>query len=94
MTLSLARVLGPEIRVNTICPGFVQGDWLREGMGKERYDETLHRLRTTSPLQAVSTPEAIAQAVVAFIEAADLITGEFLMVDGGNHLSGAPVLAR
>ena len=94
MTLSLARVLGPEIRVNTICPGFVAGDWLRQGMGDARYAETKQRLEEGSPLRAVATPEKVAQAVVAFIEVADLVTGEFLMVDGGNHLSGAPVLAR
>ena len=63
-------------------------------MGADRYDETKHRLETTSPLRAVATPEKVAQAVVGLIEMADLVTGEFLMVDGGNHLSGAPVLAR
>lgn len=94
MTLSLARVLGPEIRVNTICPGFVAGEWLRDGMGADRYNETKARLESQSPLHAVSTPEKVAQAVVGFIDSADLITGEFLMVDGGNHLTGAPVLAR
>ena len=94
ITLSLARVLGPEIRVNTVCPGFVEGPWLREGMGAERYNETKERLESQSPLRAVATPEKVAQAVVALIEAADLVTGEFMMVDGGNHLSGAPVLAR
>ena len=94
MTLSLARALGPEIRVNCVCPGFVAGDWLREGMGADRYNETKHRLETQSPLRAVATPEKVAQAVVAFIEAADLVTGEFLMVDGGNHLGGAPIVAR
>ena len=31
MTKSMARNLGP-IRVNAICPGFIQGDWLRNGM--------------------------------------------------------------
>ena len=35
MTLSLARVLGPEIRMNAVCPGFIQGNWLREGMEKK-----------------------------------------------------------
>ena len=36
----LARVLGPEIRLNTVCPGFIQGDWLEQGMGKETYART------------------------------------------------------
>ena len=33
MSIALARALGPEIKVNTVCPGFIEGDWLREGMG-------------------------------------------------------------
>ena len=34
MTLSMARNLGP-IRVNAVCPGFIEGDWLKNGMGME-----------------------------------------------------------
>ncbi len=34
MTLSLARVLGPAIRVNAVCPGFVETRWQREGWGR------------------------------------------------------------
>ena len=37
MTKSLARALGP-IRVNAICPGFIQGDWLKNGLGEEVYE--------------------------------------------------------
>src|SRR5690606_20922488 len=94
MTLSLARALGPEIRVNTVCPGFVQGSWLREGMGAARYDSVKNTLETTSPLRLAGRPENMAQAIVAFIECADIVTGEFLMVDGGNHLGAAPLGAR
>lgn len=94
MTLSLARSLGPEIRVNTVCPGFVQGSWLREGMGEERYDNTLAALRANNPLREAGSPPDMAQAAVWFIEGADMITGEFLMVDGGGHLNAAPLKAR
>ena len=37
MTKSMARNLGP-IRVNAICPGFIQGEWLRKGMGDDMYN--------------------------------------------------------
>ena len=40
MTMSMARNLGP-IRVNAICPGFIQGDWLRNGMGDDLYNAAL-----------------------------------------------------
>ena len=36
----------------------------------------------------------MAQAAVWFIEGADLITGEILIVDAGSHLGGAPLIAR
>ena len=37
MTKVFSQTLGP-IRVNTICPGFIQGDWLRNGLGDEVYE--------------------------------------------------------
>lgn len=86
MTLSLARALGPEIRVNAICPGMIQGKWLREGMGEQRYDATLQHQLKTNPLRKVSTPEDNARAILMFITGSDLITGQKVLVDGGMHL--------
>ena len=94
MTLSLARALGPEIRVNTICPGFIQGRWLRGGMGDDVYEATKAAQERNTPLKKAGTPEDMAQAAVWFIEGADLITGEILMVDAGSHLGQAPLKAR
>ena len=94
MTLSLARALGPEIRVNTICPGFIQGRWLRGGMGDDAYEAAKAAQERNTPLRKAGTPEDMAQAAVWFIEGADLITGEILIVDAGSHLAGAPLIAR
>ncbi len=94
MTLSLARALAPEIRVNTICPGFIEGRWLRGGMGDAAYEAAVAAQQRNTPLQRAGTPEDMAQAAVWFIEGADLITGEFLIVDAGSHLGGAPLRAR
>lgn len=94
MTLSLARALGPEIRVNTICPGFIQGRWLRGGMGDEVYEAAKAAQERNTPLRKAGTPEDMAQAAVWFIEGADLVTGEILIVDAGSHLGGAPLIAR
>jgi len=90
MALSLARVLGPEIRVNTICPGFIQGDWLEQGMGAERYAQTKAYLEQSSPLKLTTTPDTIAEGVLYFITGADVITGETLILDGGHHLNQLP----
>lgn len=94
MTLSLARVLGPEIRVNAVCPGFIQGEWLREGMGAEAYDRTKEFLESTTPLKLTATPDTVADAIRYFIEGAEVVTGETLMLDGGQHLNLAPLTRR
>ncbi|HMS59545.1 MAG TPA: SDR family oxidoreductase [Tepidiformaceae bacterium] len=94
MTLSLARALGPEIRVNTVCPGFIQGRWLRGGMGDDAYEAAVAAQERNTPLRKAGTPEDMAQAAVWFVEGADLITGEFLIVDAGSHLGGAPLRPR
>jgi 3-oxoacyl-[acyl-carrier protein] reductase len=87
MSLSLARVLGPEIRVNTVCPGFIQGDWLESGMGADRYQATKQFLEETTPLKLTTTPDTVAEGIVYFICGADVITGETLIMDGGQHLN-------
>jgi 3-oxoacyl-[acyl-carrier protein] reductase len=86
MTIALARVLGPEIRINAICPGFIQGEWLKAGMGQERYQKTKSRLESTLPLRLTATPEMIAETIRYFIEDAVLVTGETLLLDAGHHL--------
>ena len=94
MTLSLARALGPHIRVNTICPGFIQGDWLRDGLGDEAYEVSKRRVEETSPLRVASSPDDIAAGVLYFITGADVITGETLIMDGGSHLATAGLTKR
>lgn len=90
MTLSLARVLGPRIRVNAVCPGFIQGEWLKQGMGEENYEKRRQSLEASAPLRATCTPEDVAAAIGSFITGSDLVTGESLIVDGGAHLGMAP----
>ncbi len=94
MTLALARALGPEIRVNTVCPGLIQTRWLRDGLGEEAYAGLVAQVETTTPLRQAGTPEDIAEAVVWFIDGASHVTGEILMVDAGLHLGFAPLVAR
>lgn len=92
--LSLARVLGPEIRVNTVCPGFIQGDWLEQGMGKETYDRTKAYLEQNTPLRLTTTPDTIAEVIVWFLTGAGVVTGETLLLDGGHHLMQMPLARR
>ena len=59
MTKSMARNLGP-IRVNAICPGFIQGEWLRKGMGDELYNAAKDNLTSSTPLKLTVTPDSLA----------------------------------
>ncbi|HKW98626.1 MAG TPA: SDR family oxidoreductase [Bryobacteraceae bacterium] len=88
MTRSLARALGPAIRVNAICPGFVETRWLTKGLG-ENFDNLKKNYETITPLKATVMPEDVADAAVWLLEGADKVTGEMILVDSGVHL-GAP----
>ena len=85
MTKSMARNLGP-IRVNAICPGFIQGDWLRKGMGDDLYHAAKENLTSTTPLKLTVTPEQVAEGIYNFIEISKVVTGETMLMDGGHHL--------
>lgn len=86
MTKSLARVLGPEIRVNAVCPGFIQGDWLREGMGADTYERSKAFLEKSTPLQTTATPDTVAETIIQLVDGFPLTTGEAMLLDGGHLL--------
>jgi len=92
MTIGLARALGPQIRVNAVCPGFVETRWLAGAIGK-RYEEARERYASNSPLRTTSTPEDVADVAISLLAGMRTVTGEFVIVDGGNRL-GAPPLSR
>lgn len=85
MTLSLARALGP-IKVNAICPGFIEGEWLKAGLGEERYERARKSLQTSVPLRRNCTPEDVARAIFFFASEQNVVTGQTLVLDGGAHL--------
>ena len=88
MTKSLARALAPEIRVNAVCPGFVQTRWMRNHLGEEKYAAHIARWEDTAPLEKAATPEEVADIVISFIEGADIVTGQIMVCDAGASLGG------
>jgi 3-oxoacyl-[acyl-carrier protein] reductase len=89
LTLGLARALAPKIRVNALCPGYIDSPWFDrlgyEG-GKGKLAEHIAR---TVPLKVVSQPEDIADtALFLGSRASRHVTGETLLVDAGMHLVG------
>lgn len=92
--LSLARILGPEIRLNTVCPGFIQGDWLEQGMGADTYARVKAALEQSTPLRLTTTPDTVAEVIVYLVTGAGVVTGETLLLDGGHHLMQMPFARR
>jgi len=77
-TLMAAKTLGPDIRVNGICPGPVLPP-------PGETDEYLKKIADKTPLKITGTPQYIANAV-EYLVLNDFVTGEILYVDGGEHL--------
>ena len=95
MTLSLARVLGPKIRINALCPGFIDTPWHEKGMGADYAARVREGTKRMTPLQAASTAEDIADAGLFFLsDASRHVTGETLLVDAGLHLGFASLSQR
>ena len=79
LTMLLANVLGPEIRVNAVAPGFVETP---RAIGA---DEVRAFVQAKAPLQRAGLPEDIAEVILALI-GAQYVTGEIVVIDGGLHL--------
>lgn len=82
MTVTLARALAPKIRVNAVAPGFINGRWLRAGIG-DAYEGVKAATAERLPLGRVCEPEDIAEAILSLITGSDLVTGHVLPCEGG-----------
>lgn len=87
LTLSLAQTLAPEVRVNAVCPGYVDTRWMQRTMKPDSYERFLAGLRENAPLATVTEADDVAEAACWFIEGGRTITGQLLTVDAGMHLT-------
>jgi 3-oxoacyl-[acyl-carrier protein] reductase len=87
MSLSLARALGPEIRVNVVAPGYVRTPWQVAAHGAEGAAELERKFAERTPLKAAPQPPDVADAIAWLIEGARGVTGEIVYVDGGMHIA-------
>ena len=87
MTQSLGRALAPLIRVNTVCPGYIDTPWFTKGRGEAGAKAVRDAVVAKVPLKVASTAEDIAQLVCFLASpASGHMTGEFVRMDAGMHL--------
>jgi 3-oxoacyl-[acyl-carrier protein] reductase len=87
MTFSLARALGPQIRLNIVAPGYVRTPWQVAAHGAEGAADLERRFAERAPLKAAAEAQDVADAIAWLIEGARRVTGEIIYVDGGMHIA-------
>src|SRR5438034_4173457 len=82
LTKTLAWNLGPEIRVNAVAPGWMEGDWMKR-MLQDQYDDLMGKRAKSTPLKRVVTADDVAETMLSLIESNRFVTGEVIVIDGG-----------
>ena len=90
LTMALARALGPEIRVNAVCPGLITTRWFVDGMGAQAFEAIKANYERSTPLGRPCSAEDVAEAVVWLVDGAATVTGELILLDSGMHLGLRP----
>jgi 3-oxoacyl-[acyl-carrier protein] reductase len=87
ITYSLARALAPLIRVNTVCPGYIDTPWFTKGRGVEGAAKVRDAVIAKVPLKRASTAQDVANLVyfLATPQSSNM-TGEVMRIDAGAHL--------
>jgi NAD(P)-dependent dehydrogenase (short-subunit alcohol dehydrogenase family) len=87
ITFSLARALAPLIRVNTVCPGYMDTPWFTKGRGEDAARQVRDNVIAKVPLKRASTAQDVAE-LVCFLATprSSNMTGEVIRMDAGAHL--------
>ncbi|MDR3588960.1 MAG: SDR family oxidoreductase [Negativicutes bacterium] len=80
VTKSLAVVLAPDVRVNSVAPGPVMSRWMA---GRE---ENVQKFAATTPLGKICKPENVAEVIVPLLLSAALVTGQTVLIEGGSRM--------
>ena len=82
MTKTLAWNLGPEIRVNAVAPGWMEGDWMQRMLG-DKYEDMMGKRAKLTPLKRCVTADDVAESMMSLIQGNRFVTGEIIVIDGG-----------
>ena len=82
LTKQLAGALGPEIRVNAVAPGWMEGEWMERMLG-DNYERLMERRAKATPLGRCVTADDVAETMLSLILSNRFVTGEIIVIDGG-----------
>ena len=82
LTKLLALNLAPDVRVNAVAPGWMEGDWMQRMLG-DRYADLMARRAKSTPLRRCATAEDVAEVIVNLITSNRFVNGEVIVIDGG-----------
>lgn len=82
LTKTLANALGPQIRVNAVAPGWIEGEWMKRTLA-ENYEGLMARRAKYTPLKRCCTDDDVADSMLSLILRNRFVTGEIIIVDGG-----------
>ncbi len=82
LTKTLAWNLGPEIRVNAVAPGWMEGEWMQR-MLKDKYEDLMGKRAKATPLKRCVTADDVAETMMTLIQGNRFVTGEIIVIDGG-----------
>lgn len=86
LTMSLAKALAPEVRVNAILPGMIATQWFAKGIGETKAAALRERAESRSALGAVCSAEDVAAGIVYLALDAKKMTGVMMEMDAGAAL--------
>ena len=87
LTKSLARSLGPEVRVNCVAPGYVDTQWHVRERGQDHADTAKAGMIAKAALKRIVQPAEMAEVCVMMLTGASAMTGETIFMDAGVHLA-------
>lgn len=82
LTKTLAGALGPEIRVNAVAPGWLEGSWMEQMLGNH-YENLMDRRAKYTPLKRVAKAEDVGEVLLNLVEYNRFVSGEIITIDGG-----------
>jgi 3-oxoacyl-[acyl-carrier protein] reductase len=82
LTRTLAGALGPEIRVNAVAPGWMEGEWMEHALG-ENYEQLMARRANRTPLRRCVTADDVATTILNLATSSPFVNGETIVIDGG-----------